>query len=199
MVDTTVPKVAYDDVTKRPQPLQLKLSVEFQRNGQPFPNADAMLRDNAERVLRASGVIVPVASSPEGEIRIVVNNIADMGDAVAKGFGSGLTLGLVGTTVTDAYQMEVTLTSSGKTIRRDNVKHALHTAIGNTTFPEGTEVLEPATAFGRVVEQMLLRVLRDMQQSGDLSWLRAPGLAVVAHLDSGYRPPYQRGAGGDKE
>src|SRR4051794_27472401 len=93
-VDPTFPKVSYDDIKKRPEPLRLKLSVEFQRNGEHFPKADMILKDNAERVLRGSSVIVPVADAGEGEIKIVMNNIADLGGAVAKGFGTGLTLGL---------------------------------------------------------------------------------------------------------
>jgi hypothetical protein len=159
-------------VKKRSEPLKLKLSVEFQRNGQPFPRADTTLRDNAERVLRGSGVITPVAAQEDGEMTLVVNNIADRGAAGAKGFGTGLTFGLVGTTVTDAYEMSVTITVKGKTVTRTAIKHAIHTGIGNTTIPDGLEIVPLNVAFGRVVEQMLLRSLQDIQQNGELTWLR---------------------------
>jgi hypothetical protein len=171
-VDPSFPKVAYEDVKKRSEPLKLKLSVEFQRNGQPFPRADTTLRDNAERVLRGSGVITPVAAQEDGEMTLVVNNIADRGAAGAKGFGTGLTFGLVGTTVTDAYEMSVTITVKGKTVTRTAIKHAIHTGIGNTTIPDGLEIVPLNVAFGRVVEQMLLRSLQDIQQNGELTWLR---------------------------
>jgi hypothetical protein len=171
-VDPSFPKVAYEDVKKRSEPLKLKLSVEFQRNGQPFPRADTTLRDNAERVLRGSGVITPVSAQEDGEMTLVVNNIADRGAAGAKGFGTGLTFGLVGTTVTDAYEMSVTITVKGKTVTRTAIKHAIHTGIGNTTIPDGLEIVPLNVAFGRVVEQMLLRSLQDIQQSGELAWLR---------------------------
>jgi len=171
-VDPSFPKVAYEEVKKRTEPLKLKLAVEFQRNGQPFPRADTTLRDNAERVLRGSGVVTPVAAQEEGEMKLIVNNIADLGAAGAKGFGTGLTFGLVGTTVTDAYEMSLTITVKGKTVTRTAIKHAIHTGIGNTTIPEGQEVVPLDVAFGRVVEQMLLRSLKDIQQSGELAWLR---------------------------
>ena len=104
-----------------------------------------------------------------GAIRVVVNNIADRGAAAAKGFGTGLTFGLVGTTVTDAYEMAVAITANGKTVERVAVKHALHTAIGNTAIPEGLETMPPNAAFERVLEQMVLRVLQDIQSKGELS------------------------------
>ena len=173
-VDPTFPKVSYDDVKKRTEPLRLKLTVEFQRNGQPFPRADTTLKDNAERVLRGSGVITPVADQGDGDIKITMNNIADTGSAAAKGFGTGLTFGLVGTTVTDAYEMSVSITAQGKTIYRTAFKHALHTAIGNTTVPPGLETVPLNVGFGRIAEQLLLRILQDMQKSGDLVHVSDP-------------------------
>ena len=35
-VDPSVPKLSYEDLRKRAEPLKLKVDVEFQRNGQPF-------------------------------------------------------------------------------------------------------------------------------------------------------------------
>ena len=153
--------------------MRLRLIVEFQRDGKPFPKADPTLRDNTERVLRASGVIVPVTDEGEGTIKIVLNNIGEKG-AVAKGIGTGLTFGLAGTTVTDAYEMTISITANGKTIERTAMKHALHTAIGNTTIPDGIETMPPNVAFERVLEQLILRALRDMQSAGELTRYNLP-------------------------
>lgn len=168
-VDPSQPKLSYENLNKRSEPLKLKLAVEFQRNGEPFPKADTTLRDNSERILRGTGVVIPAENGYEGEIKIVVNNIADRGQAATKGFGTGLTFGLVGTTVMDAYEMSVTITANGKTVTRTAIKHALFTAIGNTSLPEGVEAVPINVAFGRVLEQMLLRALQDFQNSGDLA------------------------------
>lgn len=183
-LDTSFPKMSYEDIKKRGEPLRLKLSVEFQRNGQAFPRADSILRDNAERILRGSGIVTPVTDQGEGEIKVVVNNIADLGSAAAKGFGTGLTFGLVGTTVSDAYELSLTITAQGKTINRHSIKHAFHTAIGNSTIPQGLEVIDPSTAFARVLEQMLLRALQDMQKSGELSGLMTPSFVGLEAADS---------------
>jgi len=168
MVDPGFPKVTYDDVKKRAEPLRLKLAVEFQRNGEHIPKVDSTIQDQADRVLRASGVITPTVDGPDGDIRIVMNNVADKGTAVAKGIGTGLTLGLATSTVTDAYEMDVTVNSNGKTAEKRGIRHALHTTVGNSMLPEGAEALPPSTAFGRVFEQMLLQALRDMQNNGEL-------------------------------
>jgi hypothetical protein len=165
-VDPTYPKVTYEQLQRRPAPLKLTLTTQFQRNGEAFPRADPTLRDNVERVLRASGVIVPTAEGSEGVVRITVNNIADMGAAAGKGFGTGLTFGLVGSTVTDAYEMSVTIVVGNNTFARTSVRHALHTAIGNTPIPAGLDAVAPQVAFERVLEQMLLRVLKEYQSGG---------------------------------
>jgi hypothetical protein len=167
-VDPIYPKISYDQITRLQSPLRLNLVVEFQRNGEHLPNVDQILRDNAERILRASGVIVPASDEGEDQIKVVVNNIADSSIATAKGFGTGLTLGLVGSTVVDAYEMSVVITVNGKTVERAAIKHALHSAIGNTATPEGLETMPPNMAFERVLEQMLLRVLHDIQKEGEL-------------------------------
>lgn len=117
--------------------------------------------------------MVPSTEASTGEIKVVVNNVADLRVAAGKGFGTGLTFGLVGSTVTDFYEMQVTINANGKVLTRNDIKHALHSTIGNATPPLGLEPLSPEIGFGRVVEQMLLNALKDFQQSGELSSLRS--------------------------
>jgi hypothetical protein len=173
-LDPSVPKISYADLGKRAQPLKLKLTVEFQRNGEPYPRVDSVLRDSAQRVLRSTGLIFPTDSDSAGSIRIVVNNFGDLSDARAKGIKTSLTLGLAGSTVMDAYEMTVSITTIGKTATRTAIKHALHTAIGNTTVPSGVEIVPSTIAFDRILEQMLLRALQDMQKAGELANRRYP-------------------------
>ena len=173
-VDPSIPKVSYEDIKKRSDPLKLKLLVEFQRNGEHLPKVDSTLKDNTERVLRGTGVIVPVDDQSVGEIKVVVNNIADLGSARAKGFGTGLTFGLAGSTVADAYEMTISITINGKTISRTAIKHSLYTIIGNGTLPNGVESIPPNVAFERVLEQMILRALHEMQNTGELTQIHLP-------------------------
>lgn len=181
-IDPTYPKVSYEAVTKKTQPLKLNLVVEFQRNGESYPRVNPLLKDNAERILRATGVVTPTLGGSDGEMKITVNNIGDMAGAAAKGFVTGLSFGLVGTTVTDAYEMSVAITVNGKTVTRSGIKHAFHTAIGNTTIPAGLETIPANTAFQKVLEQMLLLAIQDMQKTGELGWVNINPYLISAYF-----------------
>ncbi len=168
------PPVTFEDVKKRDVPLRLKLIVEFQRNGTQFPKGDVPLRDYAARILWESGVVSPVdafspdANEEEGTIKVVLNNIADS-DTVAAEARTIFPLWLVGNTNTDAYEMSLVITAKGKTIRRSNINHAFHTVIGNMEIPDYIKVFPSDQAFGRMLRQMILKALMDIQRSGELS------------------------------
>jgi hypothetical protein len=162
-VDPSFPKVSYEELQKQPSPLKLSLTTQFQRNGVPFPEVDPALKENIERVLRVSGLVSPVKEGAEGQIRVVVNNIADTGAAWSKGMEAGMTFGASSATVLDAYEMSVTITVGAKTFTRTAVRHAIQTVIGSSATPQGLEIVSPSLAFERVLEQMTLRVLKEYQ------------------------------------
>ncbi len=165
-VDPTFPKVTYEEIKRSPSPPKVVLTTQFQRHGEHFPKADSTLRDSAERVLRASGAVFPSSDGNQGQIHIVVNNIGEDG-AAAKGFGAGLTFGIVGTTVMDAYELSITMKVGQRTFSRQAVRHAIHTTIGNASTPPGVETVPINVAFDRVLEQLLLRVLKEYQITSD--------------------------------
>lgn len=163
-VDPSYGKVAYENLNRRDVPAQWQITVEFQRNGVAFPRGDELLRKNVERVVRASGVAVPAVDAAAPELRVVVNNIADINKAMAKGFGSGLTLGLAGSLVTDYYEMEIVLTDGGKVFRKSGYKHAIHTTVGNSSGPPGVVASASLSeAFNTVVEELMLNALKDIE------------------------------------
>ncbi|SCY28222.1 hypothetical protein SAMN05216420_10497 [Nitrosospira sp. Nl5] len=168
------PKVTFEDVQKRDAPLHLRLAVEFQRNGQHFSKGDIPLRDYATRIFRESGVISPIDMlSPgdekeEGTVKVVLNNIADSGTVAAETARTGFPLWMVGKTITDAYEMSMSITTRGKTISRSGIKHAFHTAIGNIDIPDHLQPFPSDEAFGRMLRQMIVKALIDMQKSGEL-------------------------------
>lgn len=169
------PKVTYEDVKKRDAPLRLKVAVEFQRNGAHFPKGDIPLRDYATRILRETDVVSPVdmLAPPDGEeegtIKVLLNNVADSDTVDVEMARTGFPLWMVGKTITDAYEMSMTITTQGKTISRTGIKHAYHTAIGNMDIPDNIEVFPSDEAFGKMLKQMILKALMDMQKSGELS------------------------------
>ncbi len=171
-LDPSIQKISYGDIQRRSEPLKLKLLVEFQVNGEHEPVVDSTLKDNAERVLRSTGVIVPIDDQSDGEIKVIVNNFVDKAKAFAKGAGSGATFGIVGTTVLDAYEMTVSITTNGKTVTQTEIKHGIYSIIGSGTPPDGIASIPPNVAFARVVEQMLLNALQEMQSAGELTQIQ---------------------------
>ena len=103
-------------------------------------------------------------------MHVVVNNIADMGSAAAKGFGTGLTFGLAGSVVTDLYEISIEFSDGNGGNIRNDYKHALHTTIGNKKAPlDGVAPTSPADGFGTIVEQTVLNFIKDMQDVGLLT------------------------------
>ncbi len=163
-VDPMHADAIYESLERTETPHRLKVEVQFQRSGKHYPKVDDELRDHVERILRATGFAVPVTEGAVGELSITVNNVADMGDAVAKGVGTGLTFGLAGNLVTDHYEMTASLTMGGQLINSASYNHALHTTIGNKSGPEGLEPMTPSAAFGKVVEQLVIKFVGDTQR-----------------------------------
>lgn len=95
-LDPSFPKISYEELKKPLQPKKFKVTAEFQRNGEHLEKVDQTISDSTERILRASGFAVPGGDSEDGAIHVVLNNIADIGGAVGKGLGTGLTFGLAG-------------------------------------------------------------------------------------------------------
>ena len=94
------------------------------------------------RTLETSKLFAYVTFTPGDSIDrmdVVMNNVGDVGEAVAKGVGTGLTLGLAGSMVTDGYFFTATYQAVGKEPVRKVYKHALHSTVGNAKDPEGLE------------------------------------------------------------
>jgi len=171
-IDPNFGKATYEDIKDVAKKYDAQVIVEFQRNGEKLDSVHKEVLNHVERTLRATSVVTPSEVETDYSIKVTVNNIADMGDAAAKGFGTGLTFGAVGTTITDYYEVTVEYTDKSGTSLIKNYKHALHTTIGNEKAPfEGAIPTTPSDGFGTVVEQVLLNFVADMQKDGKLTFI----------------------------
>lgn len=194
-VDPAYASAEYSDITRRSQPYRLEIIVEFQKSGEHYEKGDGVLKDQVERIVRATYFAVPATDNTDGSMRIVLNNFGDKGQAIAKGIGTGLTFGMVGSMVTDYYEMEAELTLAGETIRKATYQHAIHSTIGRKEGPEGLEPMTLMEAFGDVVEDLILNFIRDVQVDMQESSMRlSPGSAFTA--DSGITLPFWFAAAG---
>jgi len=168
-VDPTLGHLAYSDLTAASASRPVTLIVEFQTRGKRNLAATNSTYDRVSTVLRGSGLFsgVQANGSPDADrLEIVMNNVGDIGKAVSKGIGTGLTLGLVGSMVTDGYEFTATYTVPGKPPVTKTYQHALHTTVGNKKGPPGLKPLSTQEAFDQVVEDLVLHLLRDLEKDG---------------------------------
>ena len=170
-VDPALGHLAYADLTAANAPRPVQLVVEFQTRGKKNLAATSSTYDRVSTVLRGSGLFSAVQStgSPDSDrLEILMNNVGDIGKAVSKGIGTGLTLGLVGSMVTDGYEFTATYTAPGKPPVTKTYQHALHTTVGNKQGPPGLKPMSTNEAFDQVVEDLVLHLLRDLEKDGAL-------------------------------
>ena len=89
----------------------------------------------------------------DGEIRIVLNNVADSGTVAVEASRTGFPLWMVGKLITDAYELSMFISVNGKTLSRTGIQHAVHTAIGNMSVPDNVQVFPADQAFGKVLNR----------------------------------------------
>ena len=168
-VDPTLPKVALSDLQAVPNPAPIVLKTNFQTQGKDNLQVTGMIYDQASAVLRSTGMFSQVLAATAGDaprLDINMNNVGDLGAAVGKGIGTGLTLGLAGSMVTDGYIFTAKYTKPGSEPVSREYKHAIHSTIGNKSGPPG---LKPVTnAFDQVLRELVLKLLKDLQDEGQL-------------------------------
>jgi hypothetical protein len=155
-------------VVKAPaQKHAVALSTEFYRNGQRMARADKQAQGAVERALDHSGVFARSVAAP-ATMKVKIDNLANMAEAMKKGFGTGLTFGAAGSTVTDGYEITIDYTENGQTVTK-TYQHAIHNTIGNAPPVTSATPMAPVQAFDQVVEDAIMHFVRDMQNEGKLA------------------------------
>jgi len=161
-------------------PVKVRLEVVFQRNGKDLPKVVKTVRPLVEKYLTSSGAFVLVTDSTAPVLRFTLNNVANLDEAMKKGFVTGLTFGGKGSTVTDYYEAKIEFAGTdGKQIK--NYKHALVTTIGNADAPlQGVAPLKMMDAFNVVVQDIIMNFVQDMKIDGKLSKSEVKFIPVYA-------------------
>jgi len=172
-IDSTLPKASREDVAKIANPQPVQLLYEFRSRGTANARATDQTASHVYAAAGESGLFSEVSKTPvanEHRLSIVIDNvpITSEDEAKAKGFGTGLTFGLVGTMVTDGYVCEATYSAPGMEPVKLKFNHALHTTIGNASGPPGLTGYSPRDASLMLVDQLTWSVLRDLSKSGKL-------------------------------
>lgn len=162
-VDPALPKVAKADLVQAQQPQPVQVLFEFRTKGNANSRATEQIRPRIVSVAAESGLFSGVTSDANGGgvLKIVIDNVPVTNNAAAKGFGTGLTMGLVGSMVTDGYICTATYSRNGVTTEA-TARHALHTTIGNHAGPPGLTAMDPQTAVNQVMDQLAWNVLKQL-------------------------------------
>ncbi|AWV07583.1 hypothetical protein [Marilutibacter maris] len=166
-VDPALPVVTKADLpaVERPQPAQVLF--EFRTKGNPNAKATETMRPRVLSAITESGMFSSVSTTPDGMqagvLKVVIDNVPITDNAAAKGFGTGLTFGLIGSMASDGYVCQATYTMNDRTTETV-VRHAMHTTVGNHSGPEGLRPMQMQEAVNTVVDQLVLNALNNLSK-----------------------------------
>lgn len=166
-VDTALPDVKSEDIKKAAAPKPVQLLFSFQTKGAANAAVSNLLKGQVTDLVKASGLFATVSESPEAHVlSITLNNVPLTDDAASKGFMTGLTFGLAGSTVTDGYICTVDyVPASGAPKLSYEVKHAIHTGIGAGSAPPN---IKPAASGEEAVRTMTRQAINNgLKKLGD--------------------------------
>lgn len=142
-----------------PQPVQFLF--EFQTKGVPNANGADELKPFVLDTVQTSGLFSQAGADPVSSgalLHITLNNVPLTDDAYAKGFVTGLTLGLAGNTVGDGYICTVTYQAHpGAAEITKQERNAIYTSLGASNGPEQKAEKEPNVL--KAVEVMTRRTV----------------------------------------
>ena len=167
-VDPALPVIVKSDVGQVPAPAPVHVLFEFRTKGSSNARATAEIKPRVIAVVAESGLFSAVSSESArkegaGVLTVTIDNVPLTDNAAAKGFGTGLTLGLAGSMVTDGYVATASFTRAGKTTEV-NVKHALHTSIGNKAGPPRLKPMDMQAAVHQVMDQLTWNALKALKE-----------------------------------
>ena len=162
--DPQIHQAANSKVVRLQKPLVIDLEVETQRQGKPLKGAAKYWTNWLEKSFAKTNQVTVVKNDPAaGQLHVLINNYADTKKAAAKGFGSGLTLGVVGISVSDNYDATFNYHVSGGTSFTKTYQHALHSLIGATAkAPEGVKTTTMVAGVEQISDDFVKMFLAEL-------------------------------------
>lgn len=135
-VDDTLKEVGPTDKATVANPQPVQVLFDFQTKGAHNGAATDYVKKEAIGVVQNSGLFSSVSEAPVPSgavVSLTINNVPLTDDAFAKGFVTGFTFGLVGSTVGDGYICTVDyLPPAGGAKVSKSVRDAIYTSLGAT-------------------------------------------------------------------
>lgn len=168
-VDPGLQQIRYADLRQPMKPISIGVLVEFQRSGQELPSMKERANGAVLRVLKDSKLFSTVHSgvaTSDRKLEVVINNAG--GEIKDNAYNTAATFGLIGTRTTDYYMISVTYQIPGKESIVMEYHHAIHATLGLKLGPPGLESMTFHAAFDKIVEEVILLLLYELQEKGVL-------------------------------
>ena len=168
-LDGAVKDVVPGEFVRPAQPKPVQVVFEFQTNGTANARATEHVKPLVMDSIKSSALFSEAQDKPVAGgamLSLKINNVALMDDAFKKGFMTGLTFGIAGSTVTDGYLCTVSYLPPGAAAPIVKTsKHAIHTAMGSSGAPpNGVKTNSIDEAVRTMVRQITGVALKDLSQ-----------------------------------
>lgn len=166
-VEPSFQKVGYSDLQPAQSRPSVGVLVEFQRSGKSFPAVTGATRETVIQALQKSNLFASVSSGVVGtkaRMEITINNAE--GETKGSGYVTGLSMGAVGAKTHDPYILTASYSIEGRDAIKREYRHSIYGMIGGGGFGKGVKTMSVDEAFDQVVEDFVLRFLKDLQTEG---------------------------------
>ena len=166
-VDSNTKEIDASQFKKPNSTHAVQFLFEFQTNGVPNDFATHKLRPLVVDQIQTSGLFSSVSEDPVSTgalLGVVVNNVPLTDDVMSKGFVTGLTLGVVGSSVSDGYICTARYWANANSAPiTKQARHAIHTSLGTGSPPEGAvKAASNDEAVSLMLHQVISNVLNDL-------------------------------------
>jgi len=184
--DSSIARVSASDLPRNEAPLKLKMDVQWLRNGHApetsaaameiaFPGPDPLvLRNSLEAAFRQTGFIVISQDDAAGTVKVTLNDISDIAEAINQGVLLGEKWGDGYVTTKDELTMSLAINVGNKSAYSPTVRGAFYSVLAKSRLPDDPRFQSVKSVQEDLFQQLVIRCLLSLNKDGSLQRLLAP-------------------------
>jgi hypothetical protein len=170
-LDPKPPKLSVADLKRPASPQPVYLVFDMYAGGTAFREATQKLGPRVARIVEDSGLfssLSKVGSENMARIQVSMRETAVLSGTQTRNLPEGLTSGLAGSKGAIVYQFTATYQAPGQEAVKKVFPHAVHIVEGDSPQLSDSFPMTASHAMDAMVDQAMLRFLRDLQREGKL-------------------------------
>lgn len=184
--DSAIARVSASDLPRREAPLKLKMEVQWLRNGHApetsapgleiaFPGPDPLvLRNSLEAAFRQTGFIVISQDDAAGTVKVTLNDVSDIAEAINQGVLLGEKWGDGYVTNKDELTMSLAINVGNKSANSPTERGAFYSVLAKSRLPDDPRFRSIKSVQEDLFQQLVIRCLLSLNKDGSLQRLQAP-------------------------